>query len=83
MGSSSSSVAQSTFLAQPTNYDNDNQLLSNRSLDYISDLPGADNISTFRKQNELNFKHRCIHAVNLKVRHLKPKIDDVKIMLQS
>ena len=75
--------SQCTLLAQATNYDNDNQLLSSRSIDYISDSPGADNILTFRKQNELNFKHCGIHVVTLNVRHLKPKIDDVKIMLQE
>ena len=83
IGSNSPSVSQCTLLAQATNYDNDNQMLSSRSIDYISDAPGADNTSMFRKQNELNFEHRGIYIVNLNVRHLKPKIDDVKIMLQE
>ena len=83
IGSISPSVSQCTLLAQATNYDNDNQLQSSRSIDYISDSPGADNTSTFRKQNELNFEYRGIHVVNLNVRHLKPKIDDAKIMLQE
>lgn len=33
------------------------------------------------KQIEVNFQHRGIHIANLNIRHLKPKLDDVKIIL--
>ena len=34
-------------------------------------------------ENEFNFKHRGLHIVNLNIRHLKPKIDDMKVMLSQ
>ena len=34
-------------------------------------------------QNEFKFDHRGIHIANINIRHLKPKVDQIKIMLQG
>ena len=34
-------------------------------------------------QNEFKFDHRGIHIANINIRHLKPKVDQIKIMLQE
>ena len=34
-------------------------------------------------QNDFKFDHRGIHIANVNIRHLKPKIDQIKIMLQG
>ncbi|MCW4336379.1 MAG: reverse transcriptase domain-containing protein [Candidatus Thiodiazotropha endolucinida] len=34
-------------------------------------------------QTNINFKHRGIHFCNLNIRHLKPKIDDIKLLLNQ
>lgn len=44
----------------------------------------ANNISSMpNTEYELNFQHRGIHIGNLNIRHLKPKLDEVKILLNS
>ena len=34
-------------------------------------------------QNDFKFEHRRIHVANINIRHLKPKLDQVKIMLHG
>ena len=34
-------------------------------------------------QNKFKFDHRGIHIANINIRHLKPKVDQIKIMLQE
>ena len=34
-------------------------------------------------QSEFKFDHRGIHIANINIRHLKPKVDQIKIMLQK
>ena len=51
-------------------------------------IPSDDNIITPDEINEhsisnLNFKQRGLHFCNLNIRHLKPKLDDVKLLLRS
>ena len=49
-------------------------------------VPSDDNISTPDEINEhVNFKfnRRGFHICNLNIRHLKPKLDDVKLLLRS
>ena len=48
-------------------------------------VPSDDNISTADEINEhVNFKfnRRGFHICNLNIRHLKPKLDDVKLLLR-
>ena len=33
--------------------------------------------------NNFNFQHRGIHIANHNIRHLKPKLDDMKVMLSN
>ena len=51
-------------------------------------IPSDDNKITPDEINEhsisnLNFKRRGLHFCNLNIRHLKPKLDDVKLLLRS
>lgn len=34
-------------------------------------------------RNELKFQRRGIHIANLDIRHLQPKLDDIKLMLDK
>ena len=46
-----------------------------------SDIQATSSPQNF--QNDFKFNHREIHITNVKIRHLKPKLDQVKIMLQG
>ena len=41
------------------------------------------NTSQHKIQTDFKFDHRGIHIVNVNIRHLKPKLDQIKTMLQG
>lgn len=43
--------------------------------------PINSNLNMSNAKSEFNFKRRGIHIVNLNIRHLKPKLDEIKLLL--
>ena len=74
-----------------------NEICSNLSLHNLSTIVTEDTEQTqfscniireearppIQINSEIPFKHRGIHVVNLNIRHVKPKLDELKIMFEN
>ena len=74
-----------------------NEICSNLSLQNLSTIVTDDTEQTqfscniireearppIQINSEIPFKHRGIHVVNLNTRHVKPKLDELKIMFEN
>ena len=59
-------------------------------LDCLHDMTGQDSVFDTNNDSEcpkdntpLQFKHRGLHVANINICHLKPKLDEIKILLNS
>ena len=50
----------------------------------LHDMTGQDSVFDTNNDNTpLQFKHRGLHVANINICHLKPKLDEIKILLNS